>query len=137
MKRALAILVTLILVASGMHISIDRHYCGGTLADVKISVTGKLASCGMEPNDSDCGNHPLFDQKCCEDQFSYITISSNYSPEYFRITHQISEKEIILKREVSFISCNLYNPETYNLVLPPGDHPGRRLTQSDICIFRI
>jgi hypothetical protein len=137
MKRALAILVTLILVASGMHISIDRHYCGGTLADVKISVTGKLATCGMEQAESDCGNSPVFDQKCCEDQLSSIITCNNYCPEYFRITHQISEKEIILSKEVCFISCNLYNPETENRVLPPGDNPGKRQRQSDICVFRI
>jgi hypothetical protein len=137
MKKALAISVALILVASGMHVSIDRHYCGGNLADVKISVSGKLASCGMEQTEAECGNNPVFDQKCCEDQLSYIIISKNYCPEYFKVTPQVSEKEIILSREVSFISSNLYYPETENLVLPPGDHPGKRQRQSHICVFRI
>ncbi len=39
------------MLASGMKVSIDRHYCGGQLAATKISVTGKLASCGMETQD--------------------------------------------------------------------------------------
>jgi hypothetical protein len=137
MKKSLSILVVAVLIASGMHISIDRHFCGGALADVKISVTGRLASCGMEHAESDCGNQPLFDQKCCEDQLSCIITSSNYCPEYFKITYQVSEKEIVISREAGFVSCNFYNRESDSRVFPPGDHPANRLSQSDFCIFRI
>lgn len=137
MKRVLAILVAVVMIASGMHLSIDRHYCGGTLADVKISFTGKLASCGMEQTESECSGHPAIDQKCCEDQLSFVVTSSNYCPEYFKVTHQISEKEIILNSESGFIACNLYIIDKAKRAFPPGDHPGKRQSQSDICVFRI
>jgi hypothetical protein len=136
MNKAISILVVAVLIASGMHMSIDRHYCGGALADVKISVTGKLASCGMEQTESDRSNYPLFDQKCCEDQLSYILTSGNYCPESFRIPFQVSEKEIIFKTEESFISYNLCNPDEDSRVFPPGDRY-KRLNRSEICVFRI
>jgi hypothetical protein len=54
MKKVLILLIAVILAVSGMQISLDRHYCGGQLADVRVSVTGKLASCGMENEEPVC-----------------------------------------------------------------------------------
>ena len=30
------------------HISVATHYCGGQIAASRVTLTGKLASCGME-----------------------------------------------------------------------------------------
>lgn len=137
MKKALAILISAVLFASGMHISIDRHYCGGSLADIKISVTGKLASCGMERSDTECQNHPLVNQKCCEDKISYFTICSNYFPEYFSFDNSLSGKDISHTQTIIPISGNSYNCDLISRVLPPGYYLKSALTQPEICIFRI
>jgi hypothetical protein len=137
MKRGLSILIAAILLASGMHISIDRHYCGGTLADVKISVTGKLASCGMEEAEPECSNHPVFDQKCCEDQISYFSTSSNYFPECFSIIHPVSGKEIMLFQTDNPISVISSDTNSYFRVFPPGENFRSGLTQPEMCVFRI
>jgi len=137
MKKVITILVSVILIASGMHISIDRHYCGGSLADVKISVTGKLASCGMEQAESSCSNNPAFDQKCCEDQISLYGITSNYYPEYFKIIHPVSERDVTAIKVGTFIPDKSYNTDLISWVLPPGYNLKTGLTQPEICVFRI
>jgi hypothetical protein len=137
MKRTFTILITAVLIASGMHVSIDRHYCGGTLADVKLSFTGKLASCGMEQAESDCRSNPVFDQKCCEDQISYLNISTNYFPEFSNTVNPVYEKDIILIQSASYLTPNSYFTGSDIIVLPPGDKIKPGLTQPEICVFRI
>ncbi len=137
MKKALTILTVVFLLASGMQVSLDRHYCCGTLADIKISVTGKMASCGMEQSESSCPGHAVINRKCCEDQVSFYSISSKYYPEYFKLTLTPSERDIFPLQTGNYISDNSFNPDLINWVFPPGDNLKSRLTQSEICVFRI
>jgi hypothetical protein len=137
MKKALTILIAIFLLASGMQVSIDRHYCGGSLAGTRISVTGKLASCGMEQSESSCPGHPVIDKKCCEDQVSFYSISSNYYPEYFSLTHATSERDIFPLQIGNYISNNSFNHDLINWFFPPGDNLKSGLTQPEICVFRI
>ena len=55
MKKFISISLTFLLLAALFHFSIATHYCGGTIAATKISLSGKLASCGME---NDVENSP-------------------------------------------------------------------------------
>jgi hypothetical protein len=137
MKKVLTILIATVLLASGMHVTIDHHYCCGMLADIKISVTGKMASCGMEQSELSCPFHPVIDKKCCEDLVSCFSITSNYYPEYFRLVNPTSERNVIPAHKDNWISGISYNPELINCVFPPGDTFNSRLTQSGICVFRI
>ena len=137
MKKLLAILIAIILLASGMQVSLDRHYCGGRLAAVKVSFTGKLASCGMKKIASSCPDYPIIDKKCCEDKVSVYSIGSNYYPECFKLTHPASERHILPVYADNFVCDNLCNPDLIKWVLPPGDNFRSGLTQSLICVFRI
>jgi len=137
MKKVLIILIATFLLTSGMQVTIDHHYCGGSLADTRISITGKLASCGMEKPESSCPDHPGIDKKCCEDQLSFYSISSNYYPEAFKLTYPTSERGTIHLYTGNIISVNSYNPDLINWGYPPGDTFKSRLTQSEICVFRI
>jgi hypothetical protein len=137
MKKVLTIVITMIFLASGMKVSLDRHYCGGKLADVRISFTGKMASCGMEQSDEDCPGHPVLDKKCCEDQVSFYSITGNYYPEYFRLTHPYSERDFLTMQFGNYISVNSHNSDIMGWVLPPGNNFISGLTQPEICVFRI
>ena len=137
MKKVLTILIATVLLASGMQVSLAHHYCGGNLADVRLSFTGKLASCGMEEPESIYPDHAIIDKKCCEDQVSYFSISSNYYPEYFNLTNPSSERDLFPLHSGNFISDNSYNPDLINWEFPPGNNFKSRLTQSEICVFRI
>lgn len=122
---------------SGMKISIDHHYCGGKLAATKVSLTGKLASCGMEEQEQTCSNQPSVDKNCCEDQITYFGINSKYVPEYFKLSPPSPGKDI---PTFPVYSVPLYISDTNNFtswVLPPGDKIKSGLTLSKICVFRI
>lgn len=120
MKGIFAIIIGVVMLASGMTVSIDRHYCGGELVGTKISVSGKLASCGMEKVQSDCPNQPSIDKKCCDDQITFYRISSKYLPEYFTLSYSSDFKDI-----TSVPECNTLFRES-NLAInwiwefPPG-----------------
>lgn len=137
MKKVLTIFIAIILLASGLQVTIDRHYCGGKLADIKISVTGKLASCGMDQSESSCPDYPVINKKCCEDRLSVYKICSNYYPEYFRLTHPIWDKNFSATPIISFTGHESYNTDLIKWVLPPGHELKSSITQSEICVFRI
>jgi hypothetical protein len=137
MKGIFTIISSVVILASGMTFSIDRHYCGGELAGTRISVSGKLASCGMEKVQNDCSNQPSMDKKCCDDQVTYYRISSKYLPEYFRFTYTPDFKDI-----TSVPVCNVLirgSDLAVNLTyeFPPGEKLKSAPALSEICVFRI
>lgn len=137
MKKILAILFLTIIFASGIQVSIYHHYCGGKLAETKVSLSGKLASCGMEENGRTCSNQPFIDKNCCEDQITYLGINAEFVPEYFKLSYPSTGKSIS--------SCTLFNVTlnySYTInsaswVLPPGDKMKSGLPLSHICVLRI
>ena len=137
MKGIFAILIAVVMLASGMTVSIDRHYCGGELAETKISVSGKLASCGMETVHNDCPNLPSVDKKCCDDQITFFRISSKYLPEYFRLSYSSDFKDITSVPECNdlFRESNLAVNWTWEF--PPGEKLKSAPALSEICVFRI
>ncbi len=88
MKKALSILFVFLIILSVMHVTIASHYCGSAEATFnKVSVTGELASCGMEGPDDECstpGSH--FGQHCCDDKISILAVDNNYTPSYTGFT---------------------------------------------------
>ncbi len=137
MKKVLTILVIVISLASGMKVSIDHHYCGGQLADVRISLSGKLASCGMEPSGPACPGHQGITSKCCEDQVSVFSINNYYYPQFFKLSHPVTEKVITALYPANIICSENFSYRLSDLVLPPGNNLRLALTQPEICVFRI
>jgi hypothetical protein len=137
MKKIFAILFLPVILSSGILVSIDHHFCGGELSATKISITGKLASCGMEEQEHTCSNQPSFDKNCCEDLVTYFGINTTYVPEYFKLSSPSQVKDI---QAFPAYNINLNYSETNNFtswVLPPGDKIKSGLSLSEICVFRI
>lgn len=137
MKKGISILVSLLLLGSGLQLSIDRHFCGGKIADVKVSLTGKIASCGMEDYQSDLIYYPVINKNCCEDEVILYSIDNNFYPEY---NNRIPDDPGKLISQTPLNSINFYYIQENNLlkfILPPGNDPASKLTQSVICVFRI
>jgi len=67
-----------------MHITIAKHYCGSEIAtSEKVSVSGELASYGMEGSDDSStlpGKH--FNANCCDDEVSVLAVDNNYAPSF-------------------------------------------------------
>lgn len=137
MKKVFTILIAVIMLASGMKVSIDHHYCGGKLAAKKVSLTSKLASCGMEENEHTCSNQPAVDKNCCEDQITYFGISTRYVTEYFKLSPPSEGKDIPSHILFNATLNYSYKNNSVSWVLPPGDKIKSGPSLSEICVFRI
>lgn len=85
MKKILAIFFAMLILLSGMHLSVAKHLCGGEVAGVKWSFSGKIASCGMESSNSNCIAANLrVTSNCCKDEIKYFTTDNNFGPHDFQ-----------------------------------------------------
>ncbi len=139
MKKLLHILIALLLLVSGAQLTISMHYCGGQLADSKVSVLGNIATCGMEAKTDMC-THPgkHIEKHCCDDQISTYSVDHNYSPSFFEFkafTQNVLQV-FILPASVtsySFIAINNF----YTDVSPPVNQLVNDVNLPDISVFRI
>lgn len=129
-----------LILVSGLHISIAKHYCSGeSSAFEKISVTGELATCGMEnPKDEAPLQGVNFNAHCCDNEVSTFVVDNNYAPSFsifkafpqpvLQVCHNI---EVFNLQQIVVLS--LYNTN----VLPPGNYLASAVSLPDICVFRI
>lgn len=139
MKKILSISVALLMLLSGLQLTISRHYCGGELADAKVSVTGHVASCGMEGETDECtqpGNH--VESSCCNNQVSTYAIDHNFAPSFtsFKAFEQPVLQVFILPEIQNFNAITAYN-RIYTDVSPPPNWLVSDVNLSDIGVFRI
>lgn len=124
---------------SGMQLTISQHYCGGELADAKVSLTGHIASCGMEGETDDCaqpGNH--VESSCCKNKVSVYAVDHNFSPSFseFKTFAQPVLQVFILPEIQNFNAFTAYN-NIYTDVSPPPNWLVSDVILSDIGVFRI
>ena len=138
MKKYLTIPVALLILLSGMHFTIATHFCGGEIASTKISVTGKLASCGMTSDEkSKTSSEPSFASNCCEDEIAVYSVDSEYAASQFHTTE--ITRTILHGFYIPEVSFHTISPVTTNLTnaSPPGNYMVTAVSMADICVFRI
>ncbi len=139
MKKVISISLTFLILAAMLHFSVATHYCGGTVAATKMSLSGKLASCGMEDNEKGLPQSVShFASHCCDNVLIFYGINSIYFPSFSSVPescqHQI---------QVFNISVGLALPSSasiksiYTSVSPPDAFLSTSVDLSDICVFRI
>jgi len=140
-KKVFSILTAILLLTAALHFSVARHYCGGELAASKISLSGGLASCGMESNEESCPFGPSSDHlksHCCDDVVSYYSIDNNYTQsqtvvtDSYRVTSFIPEIIIVS----SFYTLNRIS-RFFTDTGPPSYPTCTAVDLTDICVFRI
>jgi hypothetical protein len=139
MKKFLTIPVALLIFLSGMHVTFATHFCGGKIAATKISVTGKVASCGMDSDEkSKSASETSLTSKCCENTTAVYSVDDNYAPSAL---HDIALTQNILFEYVVpgiFISpSDLPMSANSTNVSPPGCYKTNAVSIADICVFRI
>jgi len=139
MKKLLSISIAFIMLISGLQLTVSRHYCGGELADSKVSVWGHVASCGMETATDDCtqpGNHVK--SSCCNNKVSVYEVDHNYSPSFteFKAFAQTVLQVFVIPENITFHSLTSFS-NLYTDVSPPGFLPANAVSLPKICVFRI
>ena len=139
MKKGTSISLVILILIGMLHISLANHYCGGKIAASKVSLSGLLASCGMEGTDMQVphsGNH--FTKHCCDDVVISYPIDNNYLPSYYFDPDSYQYKFQILSVPAlsSFSKITTLESPGIN-VIPPRVLMSTHVDLSDICVFRI
>ena len=139
MKKLFSISFSVLLVLAGLHMTFATHYCKGTLVDTKISLTGEVAGCGMESNDTNSSNpNGQIESACCRDEIYMYSVENTYSPS-FTESFEIPVKNIPLSL-FTFILPIYTENERNTLIssfIPPGKLPDSSVNRTEICVFRI
>jgi len=139
MKKLLSISLALLMLISGMQLTISIHYCGGELADSRVSLTGHLASCGMEGIFDNCtASESTLDESCCKNQISVYAVDHNYSPSFseFKAFSQPVLELFTLPESSSFQSFPATNLTSTN-ASPPENKLVHAVSLPKICVFLI
>ncbi|MBW8334188.1 MAG: hypothetical protein K0M40_19380 [Prolixibacteraceae bacterium] len=139
MKKLLSISLALLMLLSGMQLTISMHYCGGEFADSKVSLTGHLASCGMEGIIDDCtSSENNLDASCCNNEVSVYALDQNYSPSFseFKVFSQSVLQVFTLPVNSSFHSISATNL-TRTDASPPENLLVNAVSLPKICVFLI
>jgi hypothetical protein len=139
MKKAASISMLLLMIAIMLHISVATHYCGGNEVASKVSLTGKLANCGMEGSENSVTLPGLrFDKHCCDDVVTSCGTDTNFFPSFSFIpeSFQYNFQSILIPSGLTADSFTGLSP-FYTDVSPPGALMSTYVDLSDICVFRI
>ena len=139
MKKGISISLSLLMLTAILHLSVATHYCGGIEVASRVSLTGKLADCGMEstgektPQGGTSLTHHCCDNfvvSCSTDNYCTPTVSA--VPEFFLHNFHILAipAEISNNSHADLISF-------YTNVSPPGVLLSTNVDLSCICVFRI
>jgi hypothetical protein len=139
MKKGTSISLVLLMIAVMLHFSVAAHYCGGKVVASQVSLTGKLANCGMEGSEKELPLHGInLSKHCCDDVLISFLIDNNYTPSFpvFQNSFQDNFQILSIQAEypvLSLVSSNL----KYTNASPPGVMRVTNVDLSDICVFRI
>lgn len=139
MKKVISISLIFLVLTAMLHLSVATHYCSGKIAASKISLSGKLASCGMEDNDKDLpltGAH--FASHCCDNVLVFYGINSIYFPSFSFVPESYHHNSQAYNSPVGLIHNSLAFIKSICTNESPPDPPvSNNVDLSEICIFRI
>lgn len=138
MRKILSILFALLILISGLHLTVASHICGGELAAVKWSVTGEKATCGMEEGTTPCPASGELNSNCCKNIVTACTADSNYFP----VAQAAKVIPVVLTHlftDLSFVPTpNPSIDKTYHsMVGPPVFENWNSVDQTILCVFII
>lgn len=88
MKKAISILLSVLMLASSSGIAYAQHFCSGMEITSQITLGEKHLSCGMEDSTaSSCDDEMMLmeEDHCCQNQFTQIQTDENFAKASFDI----------------------------------------------------
>jgi hypothetical protein len=138
MNRAASILSILLILGSSIGITIDRHFCGGEVVDVRLAIDDRKATCGMEEDGMVCTNADAFRENCCHNTMSKFSVNDYSISNILMIDKPLPQVTEILCQAPEVCLFNSFrDPLTVNYTGPPGSDCFLPDHQSILCIFRI
>jgi hypothetical protein len=139
MKKLAAIPLIILILFTGIHISIATHYCGGHFAGSRVSLSDKTADCGMGEDSENNSSPGTLKRHCCENVLTSVTVCKNYFPEsgssipqYFPLTTEVHENLFNLNSD-EFAGFSGHTIDKS----PPGRYSPRSVEQQSICVYLI
>ncbi len=139
MKKVFSISISVLMIVTMLNITVAMHYCGGKEVASTVSISGKLASCGMHCSEKELPlSGTYFTNQCCDDIVTLFVIDSNYTPSFPFVTKTFQNSLHVIATPVTSI-VNSYKDliSLYTNVSPPGTLLSTDVDLSDICVFRI
>ena len=139
MKKGISISLVFLMLTAMLHLTVATHFCGGKEAASTVSLSGKLATCGMECSEKEL---PLpgtnFTKHCCDDIVTFCGIDSNYTPSFSFVPESYQYNFQVFAIPVA-LSVNSYTNlvPLYTNVSSPDELMSTSVDLSDICVFRI
>lgn len=139
MKKGVSIFLSLLMLVAILHLSVATHYCEGKEVAKVVSLSGKLASCGMKCSEDETPSPGInFTRHCCDNTLTFCGISSNYSPTYSFVPESFQYNFQVLATPVA-LSVNSYTDliPLFTNISPPDELMSTNVDLSDICVYRI
>lgn len=139
MKRAISISLTFLMLIALLHLSVASHYCGGSIVSSKVSLSGKLANCGMEGNKQGSPRTGTWlTSHCCDNVLTSFGTSNNYFPSFSFVlaSNQPHSQFFTVPATLNIYSFPLLISVNSG-VGPPGAPAPNSVDLSALCIFRI
>ena len=139
MKKLISLFFAILILLSGMNLSLAAHSCGGELSALKVSFTHEKASCGMcATEQTNPTEKSINSEGCCKDQMSFLEVDHNYNPTSFQInTPNIQLLQVFYIPSTLGIHSFNNNASLNTNVQPPGNNIASAVSLPDICVFRI
>ncbi len=138
MKRVFSLLFAVLILLSGMHLTVASHLCCGELAAVKWSFTAEKASCGMQESQIPVSGSGAIESDCCKNRIASCESDGNYFSPSRELKDLPAIKAPAYVAVLSNSNTSLVLIKTYHsMVGPPVTSPCRAVEQSFICVFII
>lgn len=139
MKKVISISLLLVALTALLHLSLATHYCGGNKVSSIISLTGKLATCGMEDQETGIpltGN--IFTSHCCDNELVFFGVTGNYFPSYYSLPESYRNNVQIINLSPETVYCPDFLPRCIRTNMgPPDSFLSSDVDLSGICVYRI
>jgi hypothetical protein len=139
MKKGFSIFISLLMLTATLQLSVATHFCEGKKIAVKISFSGKMASCGMKCSEMELPPAgTTFTEHCCDNVIASCGIDNNYTPSFIFLPEscQFNFQVPAISSQLCIISCDPLIP-LYSNGSPPGVLLSTNVDLSSICNFRI
>lgn len=139
MKQLFSIFAALLILVSGMNLSLSAHFCHGQLVAGKVSLASEKASCDMEMDAPTDTRVTLLDVHCCSDVTHTLVVDKNYSHAHSAVVESAQTLQLFW---ASPLAGAIAEPLTSNLLFhadasPPGYYSASNVSLPSICVFRI